>query len=73
MNEDIDVRAVPIDLIHIDPTNPRELEITPDEIKNNIAILRLPVATYGEEDNWIAPYINQVEILFGKTKKVMIA
>ncbi len=64
-----DVRNAPINLFKIDPTNPRELEIEPEEIIENIEVLRLPQKAYSDDDSWISDYEAAVRELFGDNQK----
>lgn len=65
----IDVRAIPTSLVVIDETNPRDLEISPEEIQKHIEVLRLPEEAFSEEGEWFADYKTKVEELFGVGRK----
>ena len=69
LDNDLDVRAVPIDLIAIDPTNPRELDIEPVELKEHLGHIKLPDSAYGDDDEWIDEYEGHIKSIFGDTKK----
>ena len=69
IDANVDVRAIPINLIKIDPTNPRELDIEPDEIIKHIDVLRLPKEAFLSSDQWVDDYTKNVKNLFGDTKK----
>ncbi|MBV1870896.1 MAG: ParB N-terminal domain-containing protein [Gammaproteobacteria bacterium] len=69
LDDVVDVRAVALELIYINPNNARELDIMPEEIRKHIAILKLPIVAYGDDDDWIEPYSKQLNLLFGTSKK----
>jgi ParB-like chromosome segregation protein Spo0J len=71
-DDEIDVRAITLNLIILDPTNPRELDIDPDEITSNIDVLKLPESAFSDEDDeWIDLYKAKVFSVFGETKKAL--
>lgn len=69
LDDAVDVRAVPLELIYINPNNARELEINPEEIRKHIGILKLPSEAFSDDDAWIDAYTEQVFTLFGSSKK----
>lgn len=70
LDEDIDVKAIPLNLINIDLTNPRELDIEPNDIISNIEILRLPSKAFNNIDSdWVEGYYEKINGLFGDSKK----
>ena len=69
-DDDLDVRAVSMQLLLLDPTNPRELDIHPDEITSNMDVLKLPESALVDGcEGWIDAYKEKVIALFGETKK----
>ncbi len=69
LNNDIEIRAVPISLIMIDPTNPRDLSVTPDELDKHLETIKLPPEAFLENDDWIEPYEAKIQSVFGDTEK----
>ena len=69
LEEDLDVRAVPLDLISINPTNARELDIEPDDLRTNLGEIKLPAEAYSDDADWIDDYGERIRKLFGDTRK----
>lgn len=62
----INVKTIPVDTVLFEPGNPRELRITPDEIRENYAMLMLPPKALQEhaDDDWMEDYENSVAEVF---------
>lgn len=74
LDEDVEIKAVPISLILIDKSNPRDLSVEPEDLVEHQDTIKLPEEAYGESDDWVEPYKKKIQLAFGegqKTKDVM--
>lgn len=65
LDSDLEVRAVPISLIMIDKSNPRDLSVEPEDLLENLETIKLPAEAYGDSDDWVEPYKARIKSVFG--------